>query len=250
MTGAGIAGLVVGIIALIIAVIPIIGLISWVLAPIALILAIVGMVGSFRGKRRGRAISVVAAVLAVASVVLSIGMTAAAGKALDSADARSELSSLTGGTGAEAPKTDVPKTDAPKTDAGAASGKGEQDTEGDVEGAHVRIVSAVKSANDYNGRPTVLVTFEWTNTSDKNQSFAIATHPQVFQNGAALENAIYLTPPAGYDAMAYTTELQPGTKGTLAMGFVLKDDSPVTVDVTSFLSLDDSTKIVHTYDLK
>ncbi len=41
--------------------------------------------------------------------------------------------------------------------------------EGDLKTMHVKIVSAVRSNNDYNNQPTVLVTFEWTNNTDKKQ---------------------------------------------------------------------------------
>ena len=72
------------------------------------------------------------------------------------------------------PKTD----DSTKTDTKA---KGEQDMEGDLTDMHVKIVSAVRSGNDYNNQPTVLVTYEWTNTTDKNNSFAVLANPKVFQ---------------------------------------------------------------------
>ena len=128
--------------------------------------------------------------------------------------------------------------------------QGEQDLEGDIEGAHVKIVSAVKSVNDYNGKPTALVTYEWTNNTSKNNSFATLAHPNVFQNGTELETAVYFDQPEGYDANSYLAQAQPGTAATVTLGYVLQDDSPITVDVTAFLSTDQDTKVTHTFTLQ
>lgn len=125
--------------------------------------------------------------------------------------------------------------------------KGDQDMEGDLKTMHVKIVSAVRSNNDYNNQPTVLVTFEWTNNTDKNNSFAVLASPQVFQNGQALDTAIYSENPAGYDSNSDFAEVQPGATGTVTIGYTLKDDSEVTVDVTDLFDLNDSAKVVHKF---
>ena len=49
-----------------------------------------------------------------------------------------------------------------------------------------------------------MVTYEWKNNSGKNNSFAALAHPQVFQNGQALDTAVYLDQPTGYDMNSYT----------------------------------------------
>lgn len=110
-----------------------------------------------------------------------------------------------------------------------------------------KIVSAVRSNNDYNNQPTVLVTFEWTNNTDKNNSFAVLASPQVFQDGQALDTAIYSENPAGYDSNSDFAEVQPGATGTVTIGYTLKDDSEVTVDVTDLFDLNDSAKVVHKF---
>ncbi|RSX56721.1 DUF5067 domain-containing protein [Bifidobacterium samirii] len=148
-----------------------------------------------------------------------------------------------GDTSADASKADDAKDETAKP-------SGEQDMEGDLNQLHVKIVSAVRSGNDYNGQPTVLVTYEWTNNTDKNNSFAALANPKVFQNGASLDTAIYLDSPEGYDVNSYLTELQAGASGTVTLGYVLEGDSPVTVDVTDLVSWDDSVKVTHTFDLQ
>ena len=114
---------------------------------------------------------------------------------------------------------------------------------------HVKIVSAVRSGNDYNNQPTVLVTYEWTNNTDKNNSFAVLASPKAFQNGQELETAIYMDSPEGYDSGSDLSELQPGATGTVTLGYVLKDDSEITVDVTNLFDFSDTAKVTHKFTL-
>ena len=86
----------------------------------------------------------------------------------------------------------------------------------------MKIVSAVKSVNDYNGKPTALVTYEWTNNTSKNNSFATLAHPNVFQNGTELETAVYFDQPEGYDANSYLAQTQPGTAATVTLAMCCK----------------------------
>ncbi|KAB7439747.1 DUF5067 domain-containing protein, partial [Bifidobacterium longum] len=62
--------------------------------------------------------------------------------------------------------------------------------------------------------------------------------------------AVYFDQPEGYDANSYLAQAQPGTAATVTLGYVLQDDSPITVDVTAFLSTDQDTKVTHTFTLQ
>ena len=214
---------------------------------IGVILAIIAIVGTFRGKKRGKVLSIVAAVLSVLAIVITLAMQSAASKAID--DSIKESKGIDTSQSSSS-KSAGKSSDASKSKASEQKAQGEQDLEGDIEGAHVKIVSAVKSVNDYNGKPTALVTYEWTNNTSKNNSFATLAHPNVFQNGTELETAVYFDQPEGYDANSYLAQAQPGTAATVTLGYVLQDDSPITVDVTAFLSTDQDTKVTHTFTLQ
>ena len=53
--------------------------------------------------------------------------------------------------------------------------------------------------------------------------------------------------PEGYDSGSYLSELQPGATGTVTLGYVLKDDSEITVDVTNLLDFSDTAKVTYKF---
>lgn len=241
ITVCGVIGIVFGALGFVLSFIPIINNIAAILGFVGIILALIGIVGTFRGKKSGKAVAVIAAILSILAIVITLAMQSAASKAIDNALGQSTTTQNTTSDKASESNTSNKNSD--------QTAKGEQDMEGDLNNLHVKIVSAVKSSNDYNGKPTVLVTYEWKNNTDKNNSFAALSHPQVFQNGQSLDTATYVEQPEGYDVRSYLAEVQPGATGTVTLGYVLKDDSAITVDVTDLVSLNSNAKITHTFDL-
>ncbi|KFI50220.1 DUF5067 domain-containing protein [Bifidobacterium biavatii] len=236
LTVCGVIGTVFGALGLLLSFIPIVNNLAAILGFIGVLLALVALVGTFRGKKSGKALAVIAAVLSVLAIVITLAMQSATSKAIDDAvNGATSQGQSSSSSGKSETKTET---------------KGEQDMEGDLKDLHVKIVSAAKSDNDYEGKPTVLVTYEWTNKTDKNNSFAVLAHPQVFQNGQALDTAVYAETPESYDANSYMAEVQPNATGTATIGYVLKDDSAITVDVTDLISLDDATKVTYTFELQ
>lgn len=249
-TVCGILGVVFGALALLLSFIPIINNFAAILGFIGVILAVIAIIGTFRGKKHGKALAVVAAVLSVLSIVITLAMQQATVDAIDEAVNGNAVSQQDDGTSTDTQdggaSSDASSSDA-STDA-STDAAGVQDMEGDLENTHVAIVSAARSDNDYEGNPTVLVTYTWTNNSDQNTSFFAVLDESVFQNGQQLDTAVYSSNPAGYDVNSSLAELQPGATGTVTIGYVLKDDSPVDVEVTALISFDDA-KVSHTFTL-
>lgn len=245
----GIIALVLGTLALVLSFVPIINNAAAILGVVGAVLAVIGLVGTLRGRKRGKALTIVAAVLSVLAIVITLAMQASFSKALD--DAVGGSSSQTGAKSGGSGSADAKSGD---TQSGGASADkqsdGPVDTEGDLGDFHVRIVSAVASDADYEGKPTVLITYEWTNNGSGNNSFAALAHPQAFQNGHELGMAVYAGSPQGYDANSYLAEVQPGATATVTMGYVLENDTEVTVEVSRLLSMNGKTKVTHTFALQ
>lgn len=234
MSVCGIIGLVLGVLSIVLSFIPIVNNAAAVLGVVGAVLGIIAIVGTFRGKKSGKAIAIVGTVLSVLAVIITLSLQASFSKAIDDATGSSSAS-----------------TSASSGSNTADAKQSKQDKEGDLDNMHVSIVSAVKSDNDFEGKPTVLVTYEWKNNTDKNSSFMALANAQAFQNGQELDTATYGigAEPAGYDANSLVADVQPGASGKTTIGYVLKDDSPVTVDVTDLFSLNDDKMVEHKFDL-
>lgn len=91
------------------------------------------------------------------------------------------------------------------------------------------IKGAELSGEDYDGNPTVLVTYEVVNNQKDKTSNPFDWNVKVFQNGTAVSNhAMYVHKPKGYDSKAnhYQTQIQPGGKFSYVEAFVVKDKRP------------------------
>ena len=85
---------------------------------------------------------------------------------------------------------------------------------------------------DYEGKPTILIHFNFTNNSDKSTSAQLIFYPKVFQNGVECEFGILMDSPEAYQNLS--KEIQPGTTLEVGFPYVLSDtESPVDVEVSS-----------------
>lgn len=115
--------------------------------------------------------------------------------------------------------TQPPATEQPKqTNKGTVSGKYD-----------VEIVSA-KVATDYQGKPAIIVTYNFTNKSDANAAFLTSVGANAFQN--SVQCAVATTMPDVMDAQPSLAQVQPGGTLKLECAYSLQDTTnPVTVQV-------------------
>ncbi len=92
---------------------------------------------------------------------------------------------------------------------------------------------------DYQGAPVLVVSYGFTNNSDKATSFMVATRAQAFQDGVELSNAI-LTGEPGYDSGAAMKEIKPGATIEVQEAYVLDGTSDVEIEVTELISFSDT----------
>ena len=99
--------------------------------------------------------------------------------------------------------------------------------------------------SDYQGAPVLVVSYGFTNNSDKATSFMIATHDQAFQDGVELSSAILIGEP-GYDSEASMKEIKPGATIQVQKAYVLDSTSDVEIEVTELISFNDTPLAVAT----
>jgi hypothetical protein len=237
LSALAVSALVLSIIALVVSWVPIVNNLAFLIAAIGLILGIIAIVKtSAKGRKRGRGLAIAGTVLSVLSLVAVIATQGIYGNAIDKA---------TGGnasTSQSAPKAKVKNTAKPAATLG----------EGDIDNGqyHIKLVSVVKGPNDYEGKPTVALTYELTNAKDSDSNI-FDVHVQAFQNKVGLDTATYLDQtPQGYDPQAEMKTIQPHGSITIVAGYVLND--PTTpIDVVAAGTMDASgQKVSQTYSLQ
>lgn len=185
------------------------------------------------------ALAITALVVLLVAGGLVLGTQTLYGKAIDTMIGSSETTT-----------TSKPKKSKAKTEKKAAPAV--QDMEGDVDGAnyHVKLDSLTKTVNDYEGKPTVMLTYEMTNNKSENSN-PMDLNVQVFQNGHQLDTAIYSDQaPEGYDVDSESRALQPSATGTITLGYVLEDEtSPVTVEASGTFDMSGQ-KVTHEFALQ
>lgn len=97
------------------------------------------------------------------------------------------------------------------------------------------VFKRAEKATDFEGKPALIVYFDWTNTSGEN-AMDMTLHSQLFQNGIECETAILTE--ANEAINNSMKEIQDGITLEVAYAWVLQDDSPATLKVSELMSFD------------
>ncbi|MBQ9902443.1 MAG: DUF5067 domain-containing protein [Clostridia bacterium] len=112
----------------------------------------------------------------------------------------------------------------------------------------VKILS-YKLAKDYEKKPAIVVTFEFTNNSDDATSFIVALNSQAYQDGIELETAIIMDSKV-YNSSNSMKDIKPGKTIKVQTAYVLDNKkSDVEIEVSELFSFSDD-KVVKTFKLK
>lgn len=83
----------------------------------------------------------------------------------------------------------------------------------------------------------VAVYYQFTNNSDTNQAFYVTVSDKAFQNGVELEESFFHV---NDDSKTREMEIQPGVSVTVCSGFVLRDTSDIELQVSPWISFDNT----------
>jgi len=101
---------------------------------------------------------------------------------------------------------------------------------------------------DYEGKPAVVITYNWTNNSDDTTSFAVALNSKVFQNDIQCDIAVIMDSNV-YNADNYMKDIRPGASLDVQLAYVLQDNTnPIEVEVSELISFSDD-KILKKFDI-
>ena len=104
-------------------------------------------------------------------------------------------------------------------------------------------------SQDYEGKPVLVVEYNFTNNSDEAQSFIFACQDKVFQKILFLRHPVIGCD--DIDSQQQMNEIQPGTTYALKIGYHLQDTtSPVDIEVTSLDFINEDTLLKQTVNLQ
>lgn len=223
--GLAIAALVLGILAIVGSFIPVLNIGAIILGALAIVLAIIAL-----ATHRAKSLAITGGVLALVGIIIAIVMNIAWSQAVDEA-----LDQLGGGaTPNNQPATTATANSSADTpaDAGTAAPAASA-------AAYAVTIDGSHTTTDYEGKPTLVVNYTFTNNSTDAASFMFAISDKAFQNGVQLETAI-VTGDDSYDSANSLNEVKPGASIAVQSAYVLDDQSDVTIECTELISFDDT----------
>lgn len=119
---------------------------------------------------------------------------------------------------------------------------GKQETEGTLGNYYVKFTGC-EMVSDYEGKPALLVHYDFTNNSEETICAWAAIGIQAFQDGVQLE-VEYAGD--GFGLENEDKEIRPGTTISVTKSFITTSTSPVEIEATEFISLNDN-MVVSTY---
>ncbi len=104
----------------------------------------------------------------------------------------------------------------------------------------VDIVSC-RLAKDYEGKPVVIVKYNFTNNAENPASFYVTFDDQVYQNGIGLNPAYVLDDSANYSEDNQSKEIKKGASLEVEAAYELNDTTTdIEVELTELFSFDES----------
>lgn len=176
--------------------------------------------------------------LAIATM-LALSVTSCGGSGADEPESKDTPS--TSQTTSPSPKESEPEKE-PSTSEPEPSESNEEpaaEGAGDLGDSHVEIKGAAL-AQDYEGKPAIVITYAWTNNSEDTTNAMVSVSEKAFQDGVQMENAIIMGSDI-YESGTSMKDVRPGTTIDVQCAFLLTSDtSTVEFELTEFMSFTDN----------
>lgn len=110
---------------------------------------------------------------------------------------------------------------------------------------HALTIDSATTGTDYQDNPVIIVSYTFTNNSDKATSPAAAVINKAFQNGVELSTGIV----TGIDNDGYLKEIKTGGSISYQQAYALDDTTDVTVESSELISLSDDLLATATFSV-
>lgn len=133
-----------------------------------------------------------------------------------------------------------------ETSAPAETPATEDTAAGAIDDYEVAVLDAV-TTKDYEGKPAMVISFDFKNNSSSTASFFSAVSCIAYQDGVSLDSAV-ISDDTVCDSSASLKSLQPGAQLKVQEAYVLSNTtSPVTVEVKPLIDFSGKQKLTKTF---
>ena len=110
-------------------------------------------------------------------------------------------------------------------------------------------IKSCRIAEDYEGKPVVIITYGFTNNGKDSAAFYTSVTEEVYQNGIGLNESYVVADSANYDSSNQTKEIKTGSTLDVEVAYELNDTTTdVEVEVTEWISFSDK-KLTKTFKI-
>ena len=236
--GLAVAGFVLGLLGFIGCFVPFVNFFALLLGLFGLILGGIGLANAKKAQN-GKGLAISGIVLGALAIIVGLIVNFVTAKALlDDEDATASPNPSVSKPGDNEtatphPTVTIPPVTKPTDDPAETP---EDNEESDY---HV-VIGGAQMAKDLDGKLALIVSYTFTNNSDKASRFTLSVTDDAFQNGVELSSTALS--PEDYDKYqidisASIKEIEPGETIEVNEVYILLDDSPITIKVHETFSL-------------
>lgn len=112
------------------------------------------------------------------------------------------------------------------------------------------VIESCRLADDYEGKPIVIVKYKFSNNGDDPACFAWTFEDHAFQDGVGLNECYFADDSANYSSDNQTKEIKKGASIYVEVAYILNDTTTdVEIEVSEYISLSDK-KLTKTFSIK
>lgn len=137
---------------------------------------------------------------------------------------------------------------------GSTTSQGSGEAEGSVTvdnklGDYSVDIKSCRLAEDYEGKPIVIITYGFTNNSQSSAAFYTSVSEEVYQDGIGLNECYFADDSANYSSDNQSKEIKTGATLDVEVAYVLNDTTTdIEVEVSEWISFSDK-KLTKTFKI-
>ena len=113
------------------------------------------------------------------------------------------------------------------------------------------VIDSCRLAEDYRGKPIIIVKYLFTNNSGESDSFMWSVDDNVYQDGVGLNESYFVDDSANYSSDNKTKEIKSGVTLAVEVAYELNDTTTdIEVEVTELISFSSTKKVTKIFTLK